>query len=202
MTRRGESLALGALAVAAVLLWPATVGAVLERAGPGHPVGGGAAAQDDDDYERASMVERDALLAFDRQAPPGAMAVSDSHQRAWLHDGRDLTPDWEISSRLAIDGPVPVDGGEASRRVRALGVGWAITGEGRSTLSAPYAAAMLERDGAVVWADRGWTIYRLGGVRQQRVEVDACDARLSGAPDCWQGTLDDQPGYRWRARPG
>ncbi len=25
--------------------------------------------------------------------------------------------------------------------------------------------------------------------------------RLSGAPDCWQGTLDDQPGYRYEESP-
>jgi hypothetical protein len=200
-SRKAELLALGAMALSAVMLWPSTVAQFWNVPGRDIPWEVALRLTGDHEYERTSMPERDALDAFNRVAPPGALAVGDPHQRLWLDDGRDLAPSWEISARLEIDGPQPTDRGELSRRLRSLGVGWAITGEGGSTLATPYAATMLDGHGVVVWADRGWTIYRLGGGPQQSTPVGACDDRFTGAPGCWQGTLDDQPGFRYEESP-
>ncbi len=199
-TRRAELVALGAVALSAVMFWPSTVALFWNVPGRDIPLAVALGSRADHDYERASMIELDALDAYDRLAPPGALALGDPHQRLWLTEGRDLSPVWEVTSRLEIDGPMPT-GARLYSGVRALGIDWMIVGEGGGALSVPWSASLLERHGEVVWADRGWTVYRLVDSAATGTPLESCDDRLAGVEGCWQGTLDDRPGLRYEESP-
>jgi hypothetical protein len=193
---------LAVFAVLAVLLWPATVAQFWNVPGRDLPWEVALRVKSDDAYERQALAERGAVLAFDRLAPPGAMAVTDAHERAWLHDGRDFSPDWEFAARLDATGGQPEDPDEALRRVRALGASWIITGP--SALAArPYVQALIARHAEISYADMGWTVYRLADRPRAPAALPRCDDRLAGRPGCWVGAgkLDDRPGYRAEESP-
>lgn len=162
---RGPSIArvrvaIGGLAVAAVLLWPATVAQFWNVPGRDIPWEVAFHKTSDADYEELAMPERRALEAFDRVAPPGALAMTTAHQRLWLSDGRDLTPAWEVAARLEVGGGPPAERSEY-RRLRALGVGWLLGFDGDATFSQPYVAATLARHGELAAQDGPWRLYRL-----------------------------------------
>lgn len=146
---------------------------------------------DPDDYLRAIFAERDTLLAFDRIAPPGAMAIATVHQRTWLTDGRDLSPMWEIIKALDRKRPIPTGGQRLRARLRELGVEWMIAPGGD-----PQAAVFLKAGATPVFASNGLVLYRFG--HGDRREV-SCDPNLRGAPGCWlNGTFDATPGLSAR----
>ena len=105
-TRRAELVALGAVALSAVMFWPSTVALFWNVPGRDIPLAVALGSRADHDYERASMIELDALDAYDRLAPPGALALGDPHQRL-AHRGSRPFSVWEVTSRLEIDGPMP-----------------------------------------------------------------------------------------------
>ncbi len=196
-----QRVGLGALALVAALLWPATVAQFWNVPGRDIPWEAALGITNDRDYERQSMPEREALAVFDAEAAPRAMAVSPAHQRAWLSGGRDLEPEWELDARLQIGGAErPSTPDEALRRMRALGVSWALTRD--ASPRQPYLDAVIARHGELRWADAGFTLYRFVDRPPAPTSMPACDDRLEGRPGCWEGTLDDQPGYRAEESPG
>lgn len=195
-----QRAAIAAACVIAALLWPATIAQFWNVPGKDLPWEVALHTRDDYEYERTSMVERDALAAYDRAAPPGALAVTVLHQRIWLSEGRDLTPNWEMNSRLDSN-----SGGPRSAplidRMRRLGAEWIITGEGRDKFGYAGADAMLGRHGEVAFSDQGWVVYRLVD-RPRAPEPMPCDDRLTGRPGCWAGSLDSRAGYALAESPG
>jgi hypothetical protein len=162
--RRGELAALAGIGATAVALWPSTVAQFWNLPGRDIPWQAAFGRIDDDTYERRSTPSREALAAFDRLAPPGAMAMSELHERAWLTQGRDLTPIWEVNFRLAL---YPRSGTpeELLDRVRAAGVGWILA----PRLDAPPRLgryyALVEASGPPLWSGAAWKLYRLPAAR-------------------------------------
>jgi hypothetical protein len=152
--------ALAALALMAALLWPATVAQFWNVPGRDIPWEVAFHKTSDRAYEELSMPERGVLETFDRVAPPGAMALTDAHQRMWLSEGRDLSPTWEVATRLEVSGGLPSDRPEYTR-LRRLGIGWIIGAEGSATLTQPFIAATIARHGELVAEDGPWRLYRL-----------------------------------------
>jgi hypothetical protein len=151
---------LAALGATAVLLWPGTVAQFWNVPGRDIPWEAALRLTPDRDYESQSMPERAALEAFDRIAPPGALAVSDAHQRAWLTEGRDLAPAWEALARLEAPVGSAGRGKDAASRLEALGIGWILAADGGTTLSLPVDQRAARR-ADLVWQGVGWRLYRL-----------------------------------------
>jgi hypothetical protein len=112
-----------------------------------------------DDYLRRVFPEREALLAYQRIAPPGADAISTAHERLFL-DGRDLAAPWELNRLLQLSGPLPNDPDDAYRRLRRLGIAWAVV-EARSRRPVRWLPGLLAAHGQRVFAGGGWEVYRL-----------------------------------------
>ncbi len=148
---------------------------------------------DANDYLRTVFPEKDALDAYQRIAEPGAIALSDAHERTFLVD-RDLSPGWEVGRLLEIDGPLPTTGADALRRVRALGIEWALVNDNAPYQQVAWVAALLREHGEVVFADRGWRVYRLVDRPRRPQPRASCDVRLRGTSGCWSGTLAGAPG--------
>ncbi len=152
---------------------------------------------DDRDYLRHVWPVIDALEAYDRAAPRGSMAVVNGNGLVrTLVDRRGLSPNWEIRIRLLADGALPAGPTEALRRLRSKGVGWALVFAGeRDESETHYLAAVVARHGEIVFADRGWSLYRLVDTPSYGRALP-CDPRLLGRPGCWVGppTLDREPG--------
>jgi hypothetical protein len=150
---------LGALAV---LLWPSAVAQFWNVPGKGIPWKVAIGRMDDREYERQSTPDRDLVALFDRETPPGTLAASGPHERAWLTDGRDLTPFWELDFRLQIDGPPPEQPAETLTAVRAAGVSWVLAlTEDPQLANLPYLREMVEAYGVPVGSTPHGTLYRL-----------------------------------------
>jgi hypothetical protein len=191
--RRAELAAVGALAVAAAVLWPASVAQYWNVPGRDLPWRAALGIQDDYEYERESARERDAIAAFDHHAPPGATALSEGHQRLWLSAGRDLAPNWETNARLRSRS-APPPSVPLLERYRALGVTWILGRRGTGPFAAEGVRDLLAAHGELRWADHGWVLYRLAGA-PRRPRPLPCDDLLTGRPGCWAGTLDERPGF-------
>lgn len=159
--RAAQSAGLAALALSAVLLWPSTVAQFFWV--PGRDIPWQAAWGDvgDLEYENRSTAARAAVAAFDRLAPPGAVAVSDAHQRAWLTGGRDFSPWWEVELRLRSRRAHPTHPDETLRRVRELGVDWALRYHNPGIRRFAFFEHMIEEHGRPVWSSPVATLYRL-----------------------------------------
>jgi hypothetical protein len=160
--RRLQTVGLAGLLATAVLLWPATVAQFWNVPGKGLPWRAAFGRIGDLEYERQATSDRELVAAFDRIAPPGALAAADPHERAWLTDGRDLTPIWEIHGRLATEGLLPETPAETLAAVRADGVSWVLAWNSGSLLSVlPYLQRMVDVYGKPVFSSPGGTLYRL-----------------------------------------
>lgn len=187
------------LAACAALLWVPTVAQFWNVPGKDLPVRAALGLEDDYGYERKSMPERDAVAAFDRLAPPGAMVMSPTQQRLWLTAGRDISPDWEVPRRLRSASAPPASD-EAVVRYRKLGVEWILGQRSGRPFSEPGVPELLDRNGEIVWADRDWILVRL--VDRPRAPTPiGCDDTLAGRPGCWEGTLDRRPGFTFEETP-
>ena len=191
--------AIAVLAVAAVLLWPPTVGQFWNVPGRDLPWDAAIGVRGDYDYERASMLERDALAAYDSLAPPGALAMTTAHQRLWLTDGRDLAPDWEILERLRSASALP-ESVPLYDRVRDLGVGWMLGPREEGPDRHEGFREMVAEHGEPAWADQDWVLMRLVDRPRPPGLVPPCDEELEGRPGCWQG-LAGGAGYSGEERP-
>jgi hypothetical protein len=156
---------------------------------------------DTNNYLRLLFPEKDALAAYQRAAPPGAYAISDALERVYVSD-RDLSARWEVDALLRAAGPLPRTPDNALRRLRAMGIGWAILtvpdqNPGRNV----WLPGLLAAHGEIVFADRGWDLYRFVD-RPRRPRMTMCDDRLRGRPGCWIGSFDDAPGLADGESPG
>jgi hypothetical protein len=151
-------------------------------------------------YERTSMLERDALAAYDAIAPPEALAMTTAHQRLWLTDGRDLAPDWEVLNRLRSASSLPESAG-LYRRVRHLGVDWILGPIGGGPFRHEGFYEMVSQHGEIAWADQNWMLVRLVDRTPPPGFVPSCDEDLTGREGCWLGGLDRRPGYRAEESP-
>jgi hypothetical protein len=203
LTPRVERVGLLAVAAVSVLLWPATLAQFWNLPGKDIPLAAALGLTNDRTYERQAMFEREALAAFDAQAPPGSMAVSTAYQRAWLSGGRDLEPEWELQGRMAIDeAAFPTTPREALRRIRELGPTWALLPD--AELRQPslyYLYSVIAHYGELRWAEQGWSLYKLTAHPRAPAPLPKCDDRLAGQQGCWTGTLDNRPGYQAEESP-
>lgn len=192
---RGVTLALLAAAgLASAAYLPSTVASFWNVPDRNLPFAAAFGRWDGDDYLRTVFPEKDVLDAYQRVAEPGAIAVSEAHERTFL-TARDLSPIWEVGRLLVADGsPPPATGGEALRKLRALGIGWAIVSETDPTHQSGWMALLLERHGEVVFADRSWRLYRLSERPSRPHARASCDERLRGTAGCWSGAVDREPG--------
>jgi hypothetical protein len=193
LTRRAATLAAATAAASAVIALPAFVPISFMIPDRKPPFAAAFGRWDEADYLRAAFPERDTLVAFDRLAPPGAMAASAAHQRVWLTGERDLTPGWEVQRVMSIDGVVPSGGAPLRARLARAGVGWIITG-----VADPQVQALLAAGAEPVFGSNGWALFRLTGRPEPGSDV-SCDPEFNTrAPSCWVGgTLDARPGMRW-----
>jgi hypothetical protein len=182
-----------ALAACAALMWVPTVAQFWNVPGRDLPVEAAFGAQDDYDYERTSMPERDAVAAFDRLAPPGAMVMSPTQQRLWLTEGRDISPHWEVARRLRSASAPPASD-PALVRYRKLGVEWILGMRSGVPFAERGVPELLDQSGEIAWADRDWILVRLAD-RPRAPAPIGCDDLLAGRPGCWEGTLDRRPGF-------
>ena len=176
LTRRTERGTLAAVALTAVLLWPATVAQFGNLPGRDLPWRAALGLEPDIEYERRwippgdALPPREAIATFDRLTPPGSLAVSDAHQRLWLTEGRDLMPRWELDVvRLLPHGEPPASSVGMLCQVRAVGVGWILASPDKN-FTGPVIShgnisedldELAKRHSEVVWIDGGWTLYRL-----------------------------------------
>jgi hypothetical protein len=156
---------------------------------------------DDNAYLRTVFPEKDTIDVYQRVAPPGSIALSEAHQRTFLTD-RDLSPIWEVSRLLEVEGPLPTTGGEALRELRAMGIRWAVVGENDPAHQTGWVDAALRQHGEVVFSDRGWRLYQLVDRPERPRPRASCDVRLRGTRNCWSGTLDATPGLTDGESPG
>ncbi|HEX2124994.1 MAG TPA: hypothetical protein VHF45_00370, partial [Thermoleophilaceae bacterium] len=188
-----ERGALAAVAACAALMWVPTVAQFWNVPGRDLPVRAAFGLEDDYDYERASMPERDAIAAFDRLAPSGAILAAPLHQRLWLSGGRDIAAIDELRRRLASASAPPASL-PALERYRRLGVGWMLGRRDGEPFEDPSVSKLVASNGQVAWADRDWILVQL--VDRPRAPAPiGCDDRLTGRPGCWEGTLDRRPGF-------
>jgi hypothetical protein len=201
-TRRTGRVLLGTLALASLTYLPSTVATFWNVPHRKLPVAAAFGRWDREDYLRTVFPEKDALEAFQRSAPVGALAISDAHERLFLTD-RDLSPAWEVGRLMEIDGPQPTGADDARRRLRELGINWALlaTPSGFSD-GFPWLQEVVRERGQPVFADRGWTLYRLGDRPSLPQASSTCDTSLRGEPRCWAGTLDRDPGLTAAESPG
>lgn len=192
--------AVGALVGCAALMWVPTVAQFWNVPGRDLPIRAALGLEDDYEYERTSMPERDALAAFDRLAPPGAMVMSTAEQRLWLTEGRDISPHWEVRRRLESAAAPPASD-PAVLRYRKLGVEWILGMRSGRPFGDPGVPELLDRNGQVAWADRDWILIALVD-RPTAPAPIGCDDRLTGRPGCWEGALDDRPGFTAEETPG
>jgi hypothetical protein len=194
--RVGTAAALTAAALASATYLPSTVATFWNVPGRDLPFAAAFGRWGELDYLRTVFPEKDALAAYARVAPPGAGAVSDAHQRLFV-PGRGLSPKWEVDRLLLLSGPPPVESRETLRRLRGLGLRWAlVTGANRTAEGATWLPRLLAAHGEPAFADRGWDLYRLVEHPQRPRMLPDCDPRLRGRPGCWEGTLDTTPGLR------
>ena len=165
----------------AALLWPVAVAEFWNVPGRDIPVEAAFGFRNADDYEKASMPERDALAAYNRVAPPGALAVSDPYQRVWLTGGRDLEPGWELTARLKTKGPLPTTPAQMLARYRQLGVTWVIVQNGGALAGDKQVAALVDRYGQLEYRDATASVYRLTPTPVRPAAFAAAPA-AAGAP--------------------
>jgi hypothetical protein len=200
LTRRGELVGLAALGLIAVALWPATIAQFWNVPGHDMPLAAALGMKDPVDYERQSMPERQAVIAFNADSAPGAEAVSFAYQRTWLTGGRDLLEWWELHNRLQLNGQsLPSTPAEDLRRIRATGADWAIMQNTYPRYPGfYYLFGAIERYGELHWADGNWSLYRLTEHPRPPASLPSCDDALAAAKGCWGDGLDAQPGYTAR----
>jgi hypothetical protein len=198
LVQRGS---IAVVAIAAALLWPPTVAQFWNVPGRDLPWEAAIGVRGDYEYERDSMRNRDAVAAYNRIAAPGDLAMTVAHQRAWLTDGRDLTPDWEVLDRLRSPSALP-ESAPLYDRVRDLGVEWLLGPRaGGGPLAQPGFDVMATKHGELAWADQDWVLVRLVDRPPPPQFVPPCDDDLEGLPGCWSGGLDRKPGYRGEESP-
>ena len=199
--RRAEAGGVVAFALVAVLLWPSTVAQYWNVPGRDLPWRAALGLDDARDYETASAPERDAIAAFDAVAPPDALAISDLHQRAWLGEGRSLTPPWEVLGRE----PTLARFKDADPRTRlaGMGVGWALVTPTSTTMQWKDVVTSIQQNGQLEWADHDYYLWRFTDRPRPPAWAPPCDDRLAGrraaGPGSWTGRRAIP---RRRARPG
>jgi hypothetical protein len=185
---------LAAAGVASTVYLPSTVASFWNVPHRNLPFAAAFGRWDESDYLRTVFPEKDTLDVYQRVAPPGSLALSDAHERTFLVD-RDLSPFWEVSRLLEAPGPLPTTGDAALRRMRAMGIGWAVVSDADQAQIA-WAAALLREHGEVVFSDRGWRLYRLVDRPTRPRPLASCDVRLRGTSGCWAGRFDRIAGLR------
>lgn len=150
-------------------------------------------------YLAAAYPEREAILAFNRIAPPGAIYVTGgslaAFERAWLTGGRDLYEDWELNEVLEIGSTSPSGGTQAFKRLRARGIGWALVNDADSTLSQfPWLTQLLTTHGQIRFSAHGWNLFQLVTKVAAPTPLAACDRPTRGIPRCWKGDFRSASG--------
>jgi hypothetical protein len=151
---------LAAAALATVVYLPSTVASFWNVPRRTLPFAAAFGRWDKESYLREAFLEKAALDAYVRLAPPGADAISDPQERLFVRD-RDLSPTWEVARLLDLSGPPPTAPDDTYRRLRRLGIGWAIIDPRQLFTNVAWLAPLLAEHGEEVFADRGWVLYRL-----------------------------------------
>lgn len=185
--RPGRAATVGLLAaagLASAVYLPSAVATFWNVPGRNLPFAAAFGRWDEEDYLRTVFPEKDALEAYQRLAPAGADALSDAHERLFLRD-RDLSPKWELDRLLQLSGPPPTSGDDAYRRLRALGIGWAlVTGANRTADGATWLPALLAAHGEIAFSDRGWDLYRLVPRPARAADLTRITAAVQAVPVC------------------
>lgn len=200
--RAGAAAMLLAAGLASIFYLPSTVASFWNVPHRDLPFAAAFGRWDREDYLRTVFPEKDALQAYRRLAPVGADAISDAHERVFVV-GWELSPSWEVARLMQLYGPDPTAPDDTFRRLRRLGIGWAIvSGINRTPNGVAWIHGLLAAHGTLMFGDRGWDVYRLDERPMRPRLLAACDERLAGSPRCWTGHFDKAPGLSDGESPG
>jgi hypothetical protein len=189
--RRGQIVSAVAVTLVSIASFPVTIGQFWNVPDHKPPIYAAIGHWSASSYEDDAFSERPAILAFNRLAPPGSLMASDSFERVWLTDGRDLDAlTFEVNARLELHGPLPTNGNQAFTDLRAIGIDWVLVTEASRQLNEPnYLSEAVTTHGKDEFSDRGWDLYRLVSSPPQPAPLAACDRLARGVPvRCWGGT--------------
>jgi hypothetical protein len=186
-----ERALIAGVAIFAIAVFPAGVGQQL-LPNPRLPLGAARGSWDEEAFLRTVSAEYDVVHAFNRLTPPGSEALSGPSQRVWMEDRRDLVASFELAARLFTVDASADRGARLLDSMHRLGVSYVINNEYAPT-GEPY-ADLLEPYGELLFADRGWYLWRLVREPVRPSPTDAC-APTFVPRTCWQGAgLDASPG--------
>jgi hypothetical protein len=189
LPKRAQRLSILAITLAAIASFPVTIGQFWNVPTHKPPIYAAVGRWKASSYEDAALPERSAILAFNRLSPPGSLMATDSFERVWLTDGRQLDNlYYEVIPRLELHGPPPTTADEAFADLRAIGISWVLVTETSRLQSQPnYLSQALTRHGQIEFAGRGWDLYRLVSRPPSPISLTACDNVPTGVPACWGG---------------
>ena len=141
-------------------------------------------------YEDAALLERPALLAFNRLSGPHARVATTAYEREWLKPERDIyNIHYELMPLMELHGGVaPTNGSQALASLHRIGIEWALVNGPDALLGeAGYLSEVLTQHGQIEFAERGWSLYRLVSRPRPIEPFAACDRAGKGVPSCWGG---------------
>ncbi len=189
LARRGRTLALVGIVLAAAASFPVTIAQFWNVPGHKPPVYAAIGRWSAASYESSALTERQGLLAFDRLSPPGAHVATSAFERGWLTGGRDLyNLHYEPVPLMELHGPLPTNGDEAFADLRAIGIGWLLVSEADRLQNQPgYLSQVITTHGQIEFAARGWDLYRLVAHPPPPRPLSPCDRVTNLVPSCWPG---------------
>jgi hypothetical protein len=188
--RRGRILAVAGATLAAIATFPVTISLFWNVPTHKPPLYAAIGKWSSSSYESAALPERQAILAFNRLAPPGARMATSAYERVWLTQERDLYAlAYDIPGLLRLQGPLPTSGDATLRELRKIGIDWVLVNGPERLLNEPgFLSQVLTAHGQPEFGERGWDLYRLVDRPPGPRPLAPCDARGRGVPACWGGT--------------
>jgi hypothetical protein len=195
MSRLAAAIGVMACAIAAILFFPSTLASfwnVPQRFPLDVALGKTAEA----DYTRQVVADARVLQAFNAKAEPGAVVVGGAYARTLLRSDLDLTPRWELDTRVATRGLVPTTADELRRAWAALGVRWLVLADQQRLVGDldPITRDLVERYGQIVFGGGGRDLYRIVSRPPSLRPLPMCDPLFVGKERCWGPGVDDEPG--------
>ncbi|HEY7829701.1 MAG TPA: hypothetical protein VIC06_03960 [Solirubrobacteraceae bacterium] len=186
---RGRLLGIVAVTLAVIASFPVTIAQFWNVPTHKPPVYAAIGRWKASSYENAALLERPAILAYNRLAPHDARAITTAYERVWLKPERDFyNIHYEVMPLMKLNGPTPIPttGDQAFADLRRLGIEWALVTDVDRLLNEPgYLSQVLTTHGKIEFAERGWDLYRLVARPPRSTPLSACDAGGNGVQACW-----------------
>jgi hypothetical protein len=187
---RARTLSVAAAAIATAVSFPIAISLFWNVPTHKPPVYAAIGKWSASSYESAALPERQAILAFNRLAPPGARVATSAYERVWLTQGRDLYAlSYDIRGLLELQGPLPTSGDATLKGLHRLGIDWVLVNGPERLLNEPgFLSQVITLHGKPEFGERGWDLYRLVDTPPAARPLAPCDTKARGVPACWGGT--------------